>query len=132
MNKQTAKQEVGVWIDHKEAFVVFSHDESAEAESIASDMEKHVRYSGYEAADGLAEDQRDRRFIAHLDQYYDEVIAHLKDATAILIFGPGEAKGEFRKRLEHNSSGGQIVGFETVGKLTNPQMVAKVQAFFHH
>ena len=36
----------------------------------------------------------------HLNDYYDEVIAVIRDADAIQIFGPGEAKGELEKRLE--------------------------------
>ena len=62
-------------------------------------MEKHVRYSG-EAQEDSAEDQRDRRFTGHLNKYYDEVIACIRDADSILILGPGEAKTELQERLE--------------------------------
>ena len=41
--------------------------------------------------------------------YYDEVIAVIRDAQAILILGPGEAKGELKKRLERDKLGGRIL-----------------------
>jgi hypothetical protein len=54
----------------------------------------------------------------------------MRDAEAILIFGPGEAKGELRKRLERNNLGGRIVGMETVDKMTDRQIAAKVRRYF--
>ena len=131
--QQAASLQVGVWIDHREAFLVFRDEPVTKGNTVVSGIEKHVRYSGHAtAAEGLAEDQRDRRFEHHLERYYDDVIAQLQHATSIFIFGPGEAKDEFRRRLEHKHLGTCIAGFETADKLTNPQRVAKVQLFFQH
>ena len=47
------------------------------------------------------------------------------DAESILVFGPGEAKGEFEKRLAHKGLAGRVVGIETVDKMTEPQIAAK-------
>jgi stalled ribosome rescue protein Dom34 len=117
--------QVGLWIDHREAFVVFANDV---AENIKSGLEKHVRFSM--SQDGKAEDQRDRQFQTHLNQYYDKVIAHITTAKSIFIFGPGEAKVEFKKRLEGEGLGSRIVGVETVDKMTPLQIEAKVQQHF--
>lgn len=123
------QQEVGVWIDHKEAFVMFNDEQDSDA---SSSKEKHVRYSEHATeGESPAEDQRERRHANRLNQYYDEVIPHIKDATAILIFGPGEAKGEFKKRLESKGLGARVVACETVDHLTNNQMIAKVKTYFH-
>jgi hypothetical protein len=54
----------------------------------------------------------------------------MRDAESILIFGPGEAKGELRKRLERNNLGGRIVAIETVDKMTDRQIAAKVRQHF--
>jgi len=43
--------------------------------------------------------------MGHLANYYDEVIACIGDAETILIFGPGEAKGELKKRMERDKIG---------------------------
>lgn len=56
--------------------------------------------------------------------------SHLRDAESILIFGPGEAKGEPKKRLVKNKLGGRIVGIETVDKMTDRQIAAKVRKYF--
>ena len=120
----------GLWIDHKAAIIVFAATDAGAAEEtkrMESGMEKHVRFSGRAASEGAAEDRRDHQYAAHLDQYYDEVIAQLHDAKSILIFGPGEAKGEFKKRLEHNGLGERIVGVETTDKMTDNQIAAKVR-----
>jgi len=54
----------------------------------------------------------------------------MRDAESILIFGPGEAKGELRKRLEKDNLGGRIVAIETVDKMTDRQIAAKVRQYF--
>jgi stalled ribosome rescue protein Dom34 len=119
------KREVGVWIDHRKAVVVCINDGVEEIHSIVSDMEKHVRHSG-----GDAEDQQDHRFTNHLNEYYAKVISFLHDADSILILGPGEAKGEFEKRLRAESFGARIVGVETEDKMTDHQIVANVREHF--
>jgi stalled ribosome rescue protein Dom34 len=78
----------------------------------------------------MAEDMRDRRFTNRLNKYYDEVIASIREADSILIFGPGEAKGEFEKRLQSEGLKGRIVGIETVDKMTDRQIAAKVRQRF--
>jgi hypothetical protein len=54
----------------------------------------------------------------------------IRDAVSILIFGPGEAKGELKKRLERHKLGGRIVGVETMDKMTNNQITVKVRQYF--
>ena len=44
-----------------------------------------------------------------------------------MIFGPGEAKGELEKRIAHEKVKVQIVGIETVDKLTDRQIATKVR-----
>jgi len=52
------------------------------------------------------------------------------DAESILIFGPGEAKGELKKRLKKDNLDGRIVGMETVDRMTDHQVAAKVRQHF--
>ena len=122
------KNQVGLWIDHREAFVVFADKDTEETEDIKSGLEKHVRFSVSE--DGKADDQRDRQFQTHLNKFYAEVIAHIEAAQSIYIFGPGEAKVELKKRLEIAGMGKQIVAVETVDKMTPHQIEAKVKHYF--
>jgi len=123
------KRKVGLWIDHKKAVIFNLSDEGAEIKRISSEMEKHVRFSGGMQEES-AEDQRDKRFTGHLNNYYDEVISYIRSAESILIFGPGEAKRELKERLEIEKLHGNIVGIETVDKMTDNQIVAKVRQRF--
>ncbi len=96
---------------------------------ILSGLEKHVRFS---ASEGGAEDSRDKRFEGHLNQYYDQVVASLRDAGSILILGPGEAKHEVEKRLRDAGLGKAIVGVETADKMTDPQIAAAARRRFRN
>lgn len=122
-------QPVGVWIDHRDAVIVKLADEGEVISRVNSDMAPHERFSA-QAPEGSPEDRRDRRFEEHLHKYYDAVMAVIRDADAILIFGPGEAKREFAKRLEHERLGDRVVSVETADKLTDPQIAARVRAYF--
>jgi hypothetical protein len=123
------KRDVGLWIDHRKTVMVSVTDKGEETRMIESDMEKHVRYSGA-AQEDSAEDQRDKRFAGHLNKYYDHVISLIRDAESILIFGPGEAKAELERRLESEALNGRVVGIETVDKMTDRQIAARVRQQF--
>lgn len=120
------KNQVGLWIDHRESIIVIVTSEGEETRRITSNMEKHVRFSG--GAQAVSEeDIRDNKFSGHLSKYYDKVITCIGDAESILIFGPGEAKGELEKRLERRQLSGRIVGVQTVDKMTDRQIAARVR-----
>jgi hypothetical protein len=125
------KKQAGLWIDHRKAIVVLITDEGEEIKKIISGMEKHVRFSGGPPSEeGSAEDVRDRQFGNHLNAYYDRVVDVIRDADSIQIFGPGEAKGELEKRLEHAGLKEHVLAIETVDKMTDPQISAKVRERF--
>jgi hypothetical protein len=131
------KTKVGLWIDHRKATVVTVTDKGEEMGLVISRAEKQPRRSGdsplkgsYEPHHVPAEDSRQRTLTEHLNIYYDAVIASIRDAEAILIFGPGEAKGELKERLEKHGLGGRIVGIETVDRMTDRQVAAKVRQYF--
>lgn len=119
--------DVGLWIDHREAVVVMVSASGEQTKHIVSNMEKHVRFSGAAAEGGAGEDVRDRKFGNHLNTFYDEVIAQIRDANSIQIFGPGEAKGELEKRLEGYGIIGKVINMETVDKMSERQIAAKVR-----
>lgn len=121
------KKTVGLWIDHRKAVIVFVAGQEEEVKVINSKEEDHHRQSGMSKP---ADDTRQRELTGHLNSYYDEVIACIREAESILLFGPGEAKGELKKRLEKDNLGDRIVGVEPADKMTDPQIVAQVRAHF--
>ena len=133
------KKEVGLWIDHREAVIVTLQDQKQEIQRVMSDVENQVLYSGNSetrvtteahAHNDGAVAKGDRRIEGHFDPFYDAVITHLDDATAILIMGPGDAKNEFHKHMEERLPATKFVNVEAADKMTDEQIVAKVRRNF--
>ena len=131
------KTRVGLWIDHRKAIVVAVTDKGEETALIISKVEKQLRRSGdsplkgsFEPSQVPASDSRQKTLTGQLNIYYDAVIASIRDAESILIFGPGDAKGELKKRLKKNNLDGRIAGIETVDRMTDRQIAARVRKYF--
>ena len=127
----------GIWIDHRKAVVVHLSPDGEVVATIESHVEKHPERGGdsplkgsYEARQVPADDSRQRALTGDLNRYYDTVIATLSDHENLLIFGPGEAKGEFHKRLAKLKPQAQVAAVETADKMSDHQIVAKVRAYF--
>jgi stalled ribosome rescue protein Dom34 len=131
------KTTAGLWIDHRKAVIAIVSAEGEETIEIKSDVEKQpgrfagVRSTTHYGQQVPADDSHEKEFTGHLNQYYAEVIAAIRNAESILIFGPGEAKGELKKRLEHAKLGKHIIAIETADKMTDRQIGAKVREYFH-
>jgi hypothetical protein len=134
--ENSMRTKVGLWIDHRKAIVVTVTDKGDETRLMISRVEKQLRRSGDSPLKGryeqqlVADDSQQRTFTGHLNSYYDAVIASIGSAESILIFGPGEAKGELKKRLQRKNLGGRIAVLETVDKMTDRQIAAKVRQHF--
>jgi hypothetical protein len=131
------KDVAGLWIDHREAVIVILSDKGEETRRVKSHAEKQLRRSGrspsqasFEAQMMPADDSREREYSGHLANYYDEVISCLLPAKAILLFGPGEAKGELRKCIQRNKLDVRITRFETSDKMTERQIAQKVRRHY--
>ena len=127
----------GVWIDHRKAMIVALGPDGEHTTLIASNVEKHGERGGdsplrgsYEAAQVPADDSRQRALTGELNVYYDAVIVALGKFESVLLFGPGEAKDQLKKRLVKMKLGERIVAVETDDKMTDHQIVAKVRAHF--
>ena len=121
---------VGLWIDRKKAVIVSIADNIEGRRIITSDMQNNVLYSTIVPGDGSPENIRDRRFWNHLSEYYDKIVAHIRDATEIQIFGPEVAKYELQKRLESEGLEENIVSLEEADTMTDRQIATKVQKRF--
>src|ERR1700676_2788192 len=77
-----------------------------------------------------ASDRREKGYMGHLANYYEEIVSVVRGAESVFIFGPGEAKGELRKHFHKQNLSGRIVGFETADKMTKRQVAHKVRNFY--
>ena len=127
----------GVWIDHRQAQIVGLSADGETTRTILSKVEKHPERGGdspmkgaYEARQVPADDRQQRALTGELNVYYDTVIEALRDYERVLVFGPGEAKGELHARLLKHKQGGRVAAVETTDQMTDRQVVAKVRAYF--
>jgi hypothetical protein len=128
--------QIGLWIDHKRAVIVSINEKGENIQKIESGVE-HVRRSGgaqsripYSAKYQPGDDREDNYFTVHFNKYYDKVIEQVRDAESLLIIGPGEAKLEFKKRMEHEKVRVQVEGVEPADKMTDRQVAAKIREHF--
>ena len=126
---------VGLWIDHKQAFAIWCDD--GRVEVISSHLEPPAHTSGGTQLGGKLNQKGDvelhhnDRFRLQLNKYYQQVIAALKQADSIFIMGPGQAKIEFEKALKKNKSmQSRILKVETTDKMTKNQMIAYVRKVY--
>lgn len=123
-------------MDHREAVIVKLTDKGAETNRISSAAEQQLRRTGepgngrFEFQQVPADDSRQREYTGELARYYDAIIEQLRDCTSIFIFGPGETKGELKKRFEKHAGAPHLIVLETTDKMTDPQIVAMVRDHF--
>jgi hypothetical protein len=142
--KRKAKKEIvtkaikttaGVWIDHRKAVLAIESRDGEKLLEILSKVEKQPRRvsetgSSKRYRDGVPSDPHgENEFAGHLNEFYDEVIATIRHAEFILLFGPGEAKGELKKRLDDARLSSRIVSMESSDKMTDRQIAAKVRYY---
>jgi hypothetical protein len=128
------KKEIGVWIDRQEAILVILTDGEEEIRHIPSSSVKYTAYPGNSHARspvGLTgaplSDPRDRNYVGQLNKYYEEVIAAIRGADSIQIFGPGEAKGELELRIKRGKLNAHMPALEAADQMTDLQISAKVR-----
>ena len=131
------KSKAGLWIDHRRAVVVTISDQGEETRQINCDVEKPISTAiggdpqPPDHSRGIVVDiTQERKVESRLNTFYDAVLKSLEGADSVLIIGPGEAKGEFQKRLKSKKFPAHVVELETADKMTNPQIVALVREHF--
>ena len=122
MNKQ-----VGLWIDHRKAVIVLITDEGEEVKKITSNMEKHVRFAG---EDGQGEDVRD------VNLGTISITSTTKSSLLFVMQTPSRYLARARQKvswknvLRTKGLKARILAIETVDKMTNSQISAKVREHF--
>lgn len=118
------KKKAGLWIDRANAVIVLFEDNDEEIKRINRAALNFAR------SNVVVDNIQQRMETENLNRYYDEVISIVKDADAVYIIGPGEAKGEFKKRMERKNLDMKNVTVETADSMTEPQIIAKIRNQF--
>lgn len=130
-------RQIGLWIDHRRAVMLTISEQGETIEKIESGIAKHIHYRGatrphtpYSPQYQHGDDQLDNQFVEHLNKFYGKVVGFLRGADSVLIFGPGEAKVELKKRIARERNCVQNISMETADKMTDRQIAAKVRKHF--
>ncbi len=119
-------KKAGVWIDHKQAIVVLLTDAGHETKKITFDAGEPLGARSKR----IAENRLEEKVKNHRKDYFNDVIAAVTGAESLLIFGPGEAKGELKKHIAAKKLRGLTVALETTDEMTDRQIAAKVIEHF--
>ena len=114
-----------IWIDHKEAHVMFLSETASEAEIIKTkSTHPHLHHKGGEIGSGR---------VALDSKYLHSVIESVIESKEILVIGPGSAKLELIKHAHHHDPkiAEKIVGVETVDHPTDKEIMAFARKFFY-
>ncbi|MCX6123816.1 MAG: hypothetical protein NTV34_03590, partial [Proteobacteria bacterium] len=133
---------VGVWIDHRNAFVVRPTVKGCEVTSVLSELEQHHKSTGgkgksqpfmHESGPSSAS-HRARSDENTMHNYLNRVAAKLNGANRIFLLGPGNAKDGLRSLLVQGEGGHQLVdiALEAAEQMTKPQLKAMVMKHFGH
>lgn len=112
-----------IWIDHHEARIFHFDRKSVETEALTPDNKMHVHHKANTVGSG--HDTLDQNFL-------HDVILAVAEAHSILIIGPGNAKTELLKHIEHHDPllREKIRAVETVDHPSDPEIVAYGRKFF--
>lgn len=114
-----------IWIDHKEAHVMFLSEDASEAEVIKTkSSHSHLHHKGGEVGSGR---------VPYDEKYLHSVIQAVNESKEILIIGPGSAKLELIKHAHHHDPqiAAKIVGVETVDHPSDKEILAYARKFFY-
>lgn len=130
-------QQAGIWIDLEHAIVILINEtghvikkfHTSNIQAFPPTIQSIAQHA-YTPRDFVPEDRLERKGENSRKQMHDEVLKFTQSAKSYFILGPGEAKGEFVKRLSATHQNSSDINIETSDKLTDPQLAAKVTSHF--
>lgn len=113
-----------VWIDHAQARVFLFNESDAESRVLhphGTDPHLHHKHGSRDGKRSVA----DQHFL-------HDIVETMKSAQAWLVIGPGDAKHEFVKHVEHHDAAlrNRIAGVETVDHPSDGQILALARSRF--
>ena len=133
------KKQAGIWIDTKQAVIIFLKKNSADIKIVNSSIEGRARdaggkklFSRFGIQFSNVQKKKATRKTDELQDYFKEVVNEIKDTDEVVLFGPAKIKTELEKYMLNESIQLPIIKrVETAdSKMTQNQMVAWVKEFY--
>jgi stalled ribosome rescue protein Dom34 len=113
-----------VWLDHRVAKVFHFNDDDSELTTVSSThTHQHLHHKANSGDSGHASVDKD---------YLERVTQAVTQAGAVLIVGPGSAKTELQKHLQHlhPQVAAKISAVETIDHPSDGALLAHARRFF--
>ncbi|AOW16822.1 hypothetical protein LPB03_04780 [Polaribacter vadi] len=129
---------IGVWLDKEKAQIITIENGKETLKTIVSEVEDfHIHGgSGTRLKGGPQDVVQDSKYLERekhqLKRYFKNISEEIKDADAIVLFGPAEAYLKFQKELQENYQhlNIKIKGAINADSMTDNQTIALVRDFF--
>jgi len=130
---------LGIWLDKKNARIISLENENERMDTIVSEVEDfHIQGgSGTKFKGGPQDVVQDSKYLERekhqLKAYFKEIASKMKDAKAIVIFGPAQTKEKLRKELQENYKdlNTKVKAVKNADSMTDNQVKALVRDFFN-
>lgn len=127
----------GIWIDKEHAVLVKISDAAEEIVRFSLEENEAVSQKSGGSSQGshrsheyIPEGRLERKKFADRKRMYMSIEEALDGTDALLLIGPGEAKGEFAKHIALKRIPLTQFSVEVSDKMTEPQLAAKVREHF--
>ncbi len=129
---------IGIWLDYDKAYFVTINGNEITTKKIESEIEhllriegeqsNHTRFGEHRSNNEYSKNERKKN---QTKEYVKNLVHHLNGASAIMIFGPAEAKKELEKAInEKKDMAGKVKAVLSADVMSENQIVAKVKEFF--
>lgn len=128
----------GIWIDSREAKIVFLDGSKIELNTIYSGAERQPKYNGEKSKGTVRgfvgfdyKSSQESHYREELKRYYRSVINAVSGSDSLYIFGPAEAKINLEKEIRKDQRlSNSVLKVESCDILTRNQLIEKVSQFY--
>lgn len=128
----------GIWLDKRVAKIVWLIDGNIDMETIHSAVEEFNPVGGsrsrqkYGPQDVVQDSKYTEREKHQFKQYFDEIAGKVKEANALMVFGPARTPDKLVEEWEksHPALRKKVLGIEKADSMTDNQVKARVREFF--
>lgn len=130
---------IGIWLDKEKAFIITLENGKESFNEIISKIENYRIHggSGTRLKGGPQDVVQDSKYLERekhqFKRYFNEIISSIKDANALVIFGPAGINNRLKKELEefYKDINQKVVAVEKADSMTQNQTKALVRDYFN-
>ncbi len=131
------KNQTGIWLDQKQAFIIQFKNEEAIVKQLDSNIETYHVVGGARSKtpwgpmDVVSEKKSLERHKNQMNRYFKEILKVVKGTEELYLFGPAETKFKFRDAIQNNNAITCVIRkTDTADRMSERQMVAQVREAF--